>query len=317
MGPTALTALESLAPQCNVVGLVRDLGTGDHDRAIAARAEELSVPIYQDVRLSAVEGLLDEAVTDCVVVSSYNRVLSRSLLGQRRFVNVHYAPLPRYRGRANVNWALINGEPEAAITIHSMHADLDAGNILYQETIPLTADDDASTVYARLNAIQRRELGPTVERFVDGFLGTPQDEAESTYGCARVDADGQISWAASTSEIHALIRALAPPYRPAHTHLDGHRIDIVRAAPSPIQRRFVGRVPGRVVERSASAGYVDVLTGDGILRLFEVTTSGETVSVSASSVITSTRQTLGLSVLDLLDRIVALEKRLGGEAVGS
>jgi len=311
LGPTALTALESLAQRFEVIGFVRAVGDGEDDRTLARRAAELSVPVLADVDPASVESVVDAARPDCTVVSSYNRILRPSLLRRCPFVNVHYAPLPAYRGRANVNWAIINGEAEAAISIHVIEPGLDDGNILFQEAVPLGPDDTVSDVYQRLNEVQRRELGRTVERYLEGFAGRPQDGAESSYGCTRVEEDGEISWSASTTAVYALVRALAPPYPRAFTYLGTRRLAIVRAAPSPSGRRFVGRVPGRVVERSTSTGHVDVLTGDGALRIHEVRVGDGGEVVPAATVITSTRLTLGLRSSDLLARIEELERRLG------
>ena len=116
IGPTALSALDSLVDRFHVVAIVRDVCAND-DRVdeVTARARVLRVPIVEDTSLAGVERAVAELRPECVVVSSYNRILPARMLCQSRFVNVHYAPLPRYRGRATVNWAIINGEAEAAI----------------------------------------------------------------------------------------------------------------------------------------------------------------------------------------------------------
>jgi methionyl-tRNA formyltransferase len=311
MGPTALSALESLAEQFLVVGIVRDASEGaESDDAVATRAHELSVPVLSDISLTAVELAIEELQPHCTVVSSYNRILGPRILSHGKFVNVHYAPLPRYRGRANVQWAIINGDSETAITIHAIAPGLDDGNILFQETVAIGPDDTARDIYMKLNAIQRTALAGTVERYIDGFSGSPQSESESTYGCSRVPADGEIEWSQATDRIYALIRALSPPFPGAHSYLNGRRITIVRASPVRDGIRYVGRVPGRVVERSRSGGYVDVLTGDGTLRIHEVTVDEEVQTRLAPTVITSTRQTVGLRSSDLLARIEELERRL-------
>jgi methionyl-tRNA formyltransferase len=312
MGPTALSALDSLARQFDVVGIVRDVPqdaeTGD---AVVRRARELSVPVLPDVGLASVRRVVEESQPHCTVVSSYNRILGAGVLDHGKFVNVHYAALPKYRGRANVNWAILNGEPETAITIHTITPGLDAGNILFQQTIPIGPDDTVADIYHALNEIQRKVLGDTVVRYLDGFPGLPQDESDSTYGCSRVPADGEVDWSGSTDHIYALIRALSPPYYPgAHSFLEMRRITIVRASPVRDAPIYVGRIPGRVVGRSKAGGTVDVLTGDGILRLHEVTVGDDGEMVPASAVITSTRQTLGLHHSDLLMRIEELERRL-------
>jgi methionyl-tRNA formyltransferase len=310
MGPTALSALESLAARFRVAGLLRDARSSPQgDDEVVERARALKVPVFSDFCVEGVERTVTQSRPDCVVVSSYDRILPSRVLGRCRFVNVHYAPLPEYRGRANVNWAIINGETETAITIHVIAPGLDAGNILYQQRVPIGPDDTVGDLYTKLNKVQRQVLGETVARYISGYEGEPQDEKAATYGCARVPDDGEINWASSTRQIYALIRALAPPYPGAHTYLGGRRITILRAFPLANAPRFVGRIPGRVVGRSRRGGYVDVLTGDGVLRIHEVATDNSAAG-SASAFIGSTRQTLGLRPVDLLARIESLESRL-------
>jgi methionyl-tRNA formyltransferase len=311
MGPTALSALESLAGQFHVVGIVRQVKTGvETDDTVARRAHELAVPVLPDVSLDGVQRAIGESRPHCTVVSSYDRILASHILSHGKFVNVHYAALPQYRGRANVNWAIINGEPETAITIHAIAPGLDDGNVLFQQAVAIGPDDTATDIYHTLNEIQREALGETVARYLDGFPGVPQNEFESTYGCSRVPADGEIDWSKSTERIYALIRALSPPYPGAHSYLEARRITILHASPVRDGRRYTGRIPGRVVGRSRADGYVDVLTGDGMLRIYEVAADEDGETIPASAVITSTRQTLGLRNADLLLRIEELERRL-------
>lgn len=310
MGPTALSALESLAAKFDVAGLVRAVDPSRNaDDVVLERARALKVPALTDVSIESIERAIMESRPDCVVVSSYDRILSSRVLGHCRFVNVHYAPLPEYRGRANVNWAILNGDAETAITIHVIAPGLDSGNILYQEKVPIGPDDTAGDLYASLNRLQQEALGETVARYLSGYQGEPQDEKAATYGCTRVPGDGEINWSDPTARVYALIRALAPPYPGAHSYLDTHRITIIRAAPLADAPRYVGRIPGRVVGRSRNGGHVDVLTGDGVLRIHEVSAGGAAPE-PASALIESTRQTLGLRTADLLEKIKMLESRL-------
>jgi methionyl-tRNA formyltransferase len=310
MGPTALSALESLAARFRVAGLVRDVQSSlEGEDEVIRRARALEVPVLSDFSIEGIERAVIHSSPDCAVVSSYDRILPSRILGRCRFVNVHYAPLPQYRGRANVNWAIINGEPETAITVHVMAPGLDAGNILYQQTVPIGPDDTVGDLYSKLNEMQREILGETVARYISGYEGEPQDETAATYGCTRVPGDGEIDWASSTGQIYGLIRALAPPYPGAHTYLAARRITILRAAPLANAPRYVGRIPGRIVGRSRRDGHVDVLTGDGVLEIYEVA-ADDFPAGPASALIGSTRQTLGLRTADLLARIELLESRL-------
>ena len=312
LGPTALTAMRSLAEEFRLVGVVRDVASDSGDE-VAAYANAIDVPVFTDVSLAGLGHAISRDQPDCIVLSSYNRIVPADILRHGRFVNVHYAPLPRYRGRANVNWAIINGEEEIGITIHSVVPGLDAGKILFQQTIPLGPHDTITDAYRSLNEVQRRVLGETVARYVGGYEGEPQDERYASYCCSRVEADGEIAWSESTANVYALIRALGDAYPPAYTYLGMRRVSVLRACPLNDAPVYVGRIPGRVVNRAPASGHVDVLTGDGIIRLYEVAAGGSG-AMPASEIITSTRQTLGLRTSDLVARIEALEARL--EAIG-
>ncbi|NUS56185.1 MAG: methionyl-tRNA formyltransferase [Streptomycetaceae bacterium] len=295
IGPTTADALESLRTRFSVAALVRP-GEDDTTRLAA----KLGIPVEPGTRIADIEALTDRLAPDAVVVSSYDRILPDRLLARCPFVNVHYAPLPRGRGRANVNWAIVNGDPETAITVHSMAPGLDAGGILYQEPVPIGPRDTVTDLYDRLNARQRAVLADAVSRRLSGDEGDPQDHDAATYGCTRLPADGEIDWAAPTAATDRLIRALTPPYPGAFTHLGLDTVVVHRAEPAPDAPNYTGRVPGRVVAVNRTAeGWVDVLTGDGVLRIHEVAVSGA-APVPAATVIRSVKTTLGLRLADVL-----------------
>lgn len=306
-GPTALSALEALIPRFDVVGLVReDDSSGNRRDEVIRLAKAAGIRICNDGTLSTVSSFISEVKPDCVVISSYNRILPPKLLAQSLFINVHYADLPRYRGRANVNWALINGEKETAISIHLVEPGLDAGGILFKKSTPIDDNDTIADIYDRLNNIQRQSIVGAVEMAIRGDKGEPQDETKATYGCSRNPDDGEINWFKDTHTIDRLIRALRPPFPGAFTYFKGRRLFIYSASPSSDTRKFTGRIPGRVVLLSKNEGFVEVLTGDGILRLHTLGWEGQKPA-SATEIIRSTRDTLGLSSSDLLRRIESLE----------
>jgi methionyl-tRNA formyltransferase len=310
LGPTSASALESLAERFTVVGLVRECSPqAVCVDPVIARARQLGVPVVTTATVSAIEAAVGDLTPDCVVVSSFHRILPDSLLAKCRFVNVHYAMLPRYRGRANVNWAVINGEAITGISIHEMSPGLDAGNLLFQSAVEIGEADTVTDLYGRLNEIQRRELGGAVQRFIEGDPGTPQDETHSSYGCTRLPDDGEINWSASSLSIDRLVRGLARPFPGAFTYLQNKRLTVWRASRVIHAPRYDGRIPGRVVRVSRSEGFVDVLTGDGILRLFELQLDGDEVA-PAASVVRSVKSTLGLRSGDLLKRIEQLEAQI-------
>ncbi len=308
-GPTAFTALESLAEKLTIVALVRDPGNGaGEDDPVCRRAAELQIPVASDLTLRGIERLIDQLRPDCVVVSSYSRILPGKLVAKTRFVNVHYAMLPRYRGRANVNWAILNGESETGISIHVLSPGLDAGNILFQRAVAIGPNDTVTQLYEKLNDLQREHLGSVVLRHLAGDEGQLQDESAATYGCTRLPQDGEIDWTQPTRRIYDLIRALTPPFPGAFTYFDGSPLTIWRAEPVIDPPRYDGRVRGRVVRVAKAEGWADVLTGDGVLRIHEVQNGGS--PCPAAAVLTSVKHTLGLNSRELLDRVRALESAL-------
>ena len=311
-GPTAASALSSLLARHQLVGLVRAAPDGD---PVVLAAHAAGAPVHGDVALSALHRLIVDVQPDCVVVSSYDRVLPPAMLGLAAFVNVHYSPLPRYRGRANVNWAIINGEDHAAISVHTLVPNLDAGGVLFQETVPIGPRTTATDLYATLNALQHRELGPAVSRRLAGEAGVPQDEAQATYGCTRTPEDGELDWGASTDVLDRLVRGLTPPAPGAFTYLGLQRLWVDRAEPAPEPDRFEGRVPGRVSRVARDQGWVDVLSGDGVLRLHDVRLEDGTPA-RAADVVRSVRATLGLRTTDLLAELRHL-RRLSGDGGGA
>jgi methionyl-tRNA formyltransferase len=122
--------------------------------------------------------------------------------------------------------------------------------------------------------------------------------------------DGEIDWSLPTEAIDRLVRALADPYPGAFTYLGTRRLWVRRAAPLIDPPRYVGRIPGRVVRVVASEGFVDVLTGDGIYRLYELSDDDSAATMPASTVVRSVKDTLGLAVASLLERLTAVEREL-------
>ena len=309
LGPTAATALESLAARFDVRAVVRP---GPADEPTIVRATELGAEVGSEATIAGIRALIDRVAPDAVVVSSFDRILPADLVDSRPFVNVHYAPLPRYRGRATVNWAILNGEAEASISVHRLVPGLDAGGILVQESVPIGPTTTVTELYDALNVIQERVLGDAVARAIAGDPGEQQDEGHASYACTRVPADGEIDWSAPTLQSDRLVRALTPPFPGAFTWLGLERLWIDAAEPSPDPPTWDGRVPGRVVAVSRDGGWIDVLTGDGVLRVHRVRRDGPDLgsaeeSVPAATVVRSVRATLGLHIGDLVARLRLLE----------
>ena len=301
-GPTSTSAAMSLIRSCDVRLIITDV---EPTMAVASKAGVCTTNTKSSAGiLSAIRELCPEIT----VVSSFNQLLKRDIVRESRFINVHYSALPRYRGRANVNWAMINGDRHCGITIHMIDNCIDSGNILFQDLVSIEPSDTAASLYQKMNVIQHDKLGQVVLQVAQGYRGVPQDESSATYCCGRLPEDGEINWAGSAASIDRLIRALYPPFPPAFTFFRGSLLAIRRAEVREGVDKFVGRVPGRIIRRSLDRGWVDVLTGDGVLRIHDVQ-CGETIS-TAASIIDTTRTSLGWSTSEALRRMEQLESRI-------
>ena len=147
----------------------------------------------------------------------------------RGVVGYHPAMLPRNRGRHPIIWALALGLPATGSSFFLMDAGADSGPILSQERVPIEAEDDAGTLYAKLIVAARRQLGELVAGLRDGpLVGVPQDPLQATHWRKRSIADGRIDWRMPAEGVHNLVRALAPPYPGAHADFRGTPIKVWR-----------------------------------------------------------------------------------------
>jgi methionyl-tRNA formyltransferase len=195
----------------------------------------------------------------------YRRMLPPAMLAipKKGAFNMHGSLLPKYRGRAPVNWAILKGERETGATLHEMVEKPDAGRIVDQERVPIGPDDVALEVFRKVTEAAEIVLRRNVSALIDGSAQLrPQDLSRGSYFGGRRPEDGRIDWSKSAQEIHNLVRAVAPPYPGAFT--DTLKIHKTRIEP---QRRPPPGVTGPYCE----GGEWFAACGDGkVLRLLEL-----------------------------------------------
>ena len=196
-----------------------------------ARDHGLHVATPDDPNDAAFTREVRSLAPDFVFSFYYRRMLSPAILAaaQRGAYNMHGSLLPKYRGRAPVNWAVLHGELDTGATLHRMTAKPDAGGIVDQMAVPILPDDSAIDVFRKVTVASELVLDRALPRIVDGTAKeTPQDLAKGGYFGGRKPADGRIDWSRGAAEIHNLVRAVAPPYPGAFTELAGHRLALHR-----------------------------------------------------------------------------------------
>jgi methionyl-tRNA formyltransferase len=146
-------------------------------------------------------------------------------------LNMHGSLLPKYRGRAPVNWAILHGETETGATLHIMEVKPDAGDIVGQSAVPIGPNETATEVFAKVSQAAVAVMNQVLPELVQGQIPRkPNNLAEGSYFGGRKPADGQILWHQTAQQVHDLVRAVAPPYPGAFTDWQGQRMMVARTS---------------------------------------------------------------------------------------
>jgi methionyl-tRNA formyltransferase len=228
-------------------------------------AEERGVPVVLEEDLSRPEESerLSRLAPDLILSFYYRNLIPAAVLSRARrgAFNMHGSLLPKYRGRAPVNWAVLHGEPHTGATLHEMVARADAGDIVDQEAVDIGPDDTAAEVQSRVTAAAVRVLERQIGALKSGTAPRrPQNDAEATTFGRRGPQDGEIQWTRPAREIHNLVRAVTHPYPGAFGSVRGAKTFIWKTRIPAQSRTKAGTPPGAVFVRS---GRLCVACGDG------------------------------------------------------
>jgi methionyl-tRNA formyltransferase len=199
---------------------------------------------------------------DLILSFYYRSMINEEILKVPRLgaFNMHGSLLPKYRGRAPINWAVLHGEKETGVTLHHMVKKADAGDIVDQERVAIASEDTAQDVFKKCVKAARIVLERQIDALTSGTAPRrPQDESQATYFGGRKPEDGRIDWTASAEQIYNLIRAVTQPYPGAFTEIGNKKLFVWWATPVAGPQ---GK-PGQVV----SLDPLIVATGSGSLEL--------------------------------------------------
>jgi len=242
-----------------------------------ARRHGIESIMPDDPNAPEIVGKVRDLHPDFLFSFYYRLMLRPALLAipKRGAFNVHGSLLPKYRGRAPVNWATLHGETETGATLHEMAEKPDAGRIVDQEAVAILPDELAVDVFRKVTGAAERVVERSLPKLIDGSaVLRAQDSSKGSYFGGRGPEDGRIDWSAPAKRVHDLVRAVAPPYPGAFTEVEGKRLRVLRTRRSTEKHHLRTSALLYAERNRCYAACAD----DEILELLEVELDGRLIS---------------------------------------
>ena len=269
LGCVGINALLSAGYEITAIFTHNDVATENHFFGSVARlAAEHGIPVYapdeanHPIWLDRIRTMAPEMIFSFY----YRHLLSDEILqcAEKGAFNLHGSLLPKYRGRAPLNWALVNGETETGVTLHRMVKRADAGNILAQQKVAIEDQDNALTLHRKLTQAAVQLLGDVLPRLREGEVSEwPQDESQATRVDRRTAEDGRIDWNQPAQTIHNLVRAVTDPWPGAFAFAGSVKFIVWKSRVLPQQHQAK---PGTVLSKqpfliACGVGALEIQTG--------------------------------------------------------
>ena len=237
-------------------------------------AESAGIPVIQPTKIKTEEFAqeLRSFKPDLIIVAAYGRILPSSILDLPPFgcINIHGSLLPRHRGAAPIQWAILAGDKEAGITIMQMDVGMDTGAMLLPASVPVASDETAGSLFTKLSNLGGTALLEALDLLrQDKLPPVEQDHSLATEAPPLKKEHGSINWTKSAAELHCFIRGM-DPWPTAYSFLDGKRFRFFMPVLSDISSDLP---PGSIVQADKKG--LAIATGEGVLLVHEIQPEGK------------------------------------------
>lgn len=231
------------------------------------------IEVYQPRRVREPECIeyLRKYEADIIVVVAFGQILPKEILEMPKYgcINVHASLLPKYRGAAPIQWAVINGEKVTGVTTMRMAEGIDTGDMILKEEVELDAEETGGSLFDRLAKTGGELCVKTLTAIENGTATyTPQNHEEATHTTMIKKQLGEMDWTKSAQELERLVRGLNP-WPSAYTHLNGKTLKIWKTS---VLEKETGKDPGTI---EVGKSTIAVQTGKGMLQLEEIQLEGK------------------------------------------
>lgn len=242
---------------------------------VKVQALAYGIPVYQPEKVKdpAFVEILRNLQPEVIVVIAFGQILSRDILDLPPYgcINIHASLLPKYRGAAPIQWAVIDGEKETGVTTMMMDVGLDTGDMLEKTVIPLDPKETGGSLFDKLSQAGGPLILSTLEKLKAGTaVRTPQTDEDSTYAKMLTKSLGQIDWSMEAAAIERLIRGLNP-WPSAYTFVHGKTLKIWDA--DVLKESSDGAAPGQIIRTDPHS--LIVAAGEALLSIRELQLEGK------------------------------------------
>lgn len=242
---------------------------------VKVQALAYGIPVYQPEKVKdpAFVEILRNLQPEVIVVIAFGQILSRDILDLPPYgcINIHASLLPKYRGAAPIQWAVIDGEKETGVTTMMMDVGLDTGDMLERTVIPLDPKETGGSLFDKLSQAGGPLILSTLEKLKAGTaVRTPQTDEDSTYAKMLTKSLGQIDWSMEAAAIERLIRGLNP-WPSAYTFVHGKTLKIWDA--DVLKESSDGAAPGQIIRTDPHS--LIVAAGEALLSIRELQLEGK------------------------------------------
>ncbi len=283
-----------LKKRWNIIGTILN-SYSTPDNRVRHLALSHSIPVFQfrNINRSSARGALADLKPDLLVLCGYNQILKSKVISMpgQGAINLHGGKLPQYRGSSVLNWALINGEKEAGVSIIFVDEGIDTGDVIAQKIFPIALDNTIHDLYEKTYEIFPPLLNEVLDQIQNKSVRRiQQDESQACYYHKRHPADGLINWNnMSASQVYDLVRALTRPCPGAFTYYEGKKLILWKAS---LLNETVRGIPGRICFNRGTSSVV--IARDKGLLLDIVQLEGENEN-TASKILKKKGTNLGLN----------------------
>lgn len=236
----------------NIIGVVTPDTDSKWYKGVDEIAKKYNIYLYENNNINTDEFIdkIKNMNPNLIVSVNFNQIIGKEIINipNKGCINTHASSLPKYRGRAPLNWAIINGEKKTGVTVHYIDEGVDTGDIILQKEIAIKKDDYIKDILNKVKNNYPVIVNKAINQIKKGQVNSkPQNNKEGFYCGKRNPKDGKIDWEQSAKDIYNLIRAVSHPYPGAFTFLDDKKVMIWRA--KVIKGNKSKAKPGEVIKK--------------------------------------------------------------------